>query len=155
MMKTMRVLFAITLLATSAMATTDPFLGKWDLDVHRSKYPAGTCPKQMVIEMEAAGQGIRYRSETTYANGRSAQAQYTADYSGRQAIVIGAHGLLLPVSLKRTDSHTVVASYSRGFQVVATSRRVVSRNGRLMTITTTSEDRSGKKFIAVGVYQKR
>jgi hypothetical protein len=62
--------------------------------------------------------------------------------------------MLLPVSLQQVDSNTVVATYSRALQVVATSRRVVSRDGRFMTITTTSRDRSGKNITNVGVYKK-
>jgi len=60
----------------------------------------------------------------------------------------------LPVSLKRIDRNTVEASYLRGRQVVATSRRVVSKDGRTMTITTTSPDKDGKTVTNVGVYER-
>jgi hypothetical protein len=108
----------------------------------------------MVIEMEPAGKGVRYHSESTLANGSSTYSDYTADCNGKQAIIMGAHGMLLPVSLKRTNSSTVVASYTKSLQVVATSRRVVSQDGRFMTITTTSQDRSGKPVTSVGVYER-
>jgi len=153
-----RTVFLVTLvlsLLSSAIAeTTDPFAGKWKLDVRRSKYPAGTCPTTMVIEMKPLDQGVWYHSDATYKNGGQIHAQYTAGYDGKQVIVTGDRGLLLPVSLKRLDSHIVVASYSRGLQLVATSRRVVSRDGRLMTITTTSLDRSGKMVMTVGLYTR-
>jgi hypothetical protein len=152
--KTTYLVVAALLLISNAVASTDPFIGKWTLDVHHSKYPAGTCPKRMVIEMEPAGPGIHYRSEATYSNGRVAHSQYTADYSGKEATVMGAHAILLPVSLKRLDSHTVVASYTKGFEVVATSRRVVSADRRRMTITTTSKDQAGKKATTIGVYTR-
>jgi hypothetical protein len=133
---------------------SDPFTGKWTLDVKKSSYASGTCPKSMVIDMETVDRGIRYYSETTYHNGSSSHAQYTADYNGTQVLVVGDYGMLLPVSLQQVDSNTVVATYSRALQVVATSRRVVSRDGRFMTITTTSRDRSGKNITNVGVYKK-
>jgi len=141
--------------ASNVTAATDPFAGKWELDVLRSKYRSGTCPKSMVIEMEAVGKGIRYRSDTTYANGSRTHSEYAADYDGNQAIVAGAHGLMLPVFLKRIDSHTVIASYTKNLHVVATSRRVVSEDGRLMTITTTSTDESGKRVTTIGIYKKQ
>jgi hypothetical protein len=109
----------------------------------------------MVIEMNRVGLGIRYRSDGTYTNGATAHAQYTAKYDGRQVIVMGSHGILLPVFLKRIDSHTVIASYTKAFQVVARSRRVVSKDGRQMTITTTSKDQSGRSVTTFGVYQKQ
>ena len=154
-MKTNRYfLMAAMLLVSTALWATDPFVGKWTLNIQKSKYPPGTCPKRMVIEMDPAGQGIRYHSETTFANGSSTYSDYTADYNGKQAIVMGAHGMLLPVSLKRSSPNTVVASYTKSLQVVATSRRVVSPDGRLMTITTTSRDQSGKTATTVGIYER-
>jgi hypothetical protein len=143
---------AILVVATCAMASSDPFAGRWSLDVHHSKYPSGTCPKSMIIEIETTGDGILYHSDTTYANGAHSQAQYTARYNGMQAIVAGSHGVFLPVSLKRIDSRTVEASYFRGLQVVARSRRVISGNRRVMKITTDSLDKSGKSVKTVGVY---
>jgi len=148
-------LAAVLVFVTTTMASSDPFVGRWALVPGHSKYAAGTCPKSMVIDMQTMGAGVRYWSDTTYPNGQNAHVNYTADYNGKQALVTGSHGLLLPVSLKRIDSHTIVASYYKSFQVVATSRRVISGSGRRMTITTVSKDRSGKSVIAVGVYRKQ
>ena len=64
-------------------------------------------------------------------------------------------GILLPVSLKRMADNTVVASYTKALRVVATSRRVVSTDGKVMTITTTSRDPSGKPVTNVGVYERQ
>jgi hypothetical protein len=136
----------------TAVASTDPFVGTWVLNPQRSKYPPGTCPTHMVIEMETVAKGIRYRSDATYANGHTAHAEYTAEYSSRQVLVVGAHGLLLPVSLKRLDSRTIVASYMRGLEVVAISERMVSNDGRRMIITTSAKGR-GNKATVVGVYE--
>jgi hypothetical protein len=109
----------------------------------------------MVIEVESAGDGVHYRSDATYANGVTAHSEYTADYNGKQSLVMGNRGMLLPVSLKRSNSRDVLASYSRGMQVVATSRRVVSKDGQRLTITTTSKDRTGADVVTVGVYEKQ
>ena len=129
-------LLSVALSACLLTAATDPFVGTWRLNVRKSKYAPGTCPKSMIIEMTTAGNGVKYRSETTLSNGRTTQSTYTADYNGTEAIVSTGAGLMAPVSLQRTDDHTVVASYKRGMQVIASSRRVVSKNGREMTVTT-------------------
>lgn len=132
----------------------DPFIGKWVLDVSQSSYPPNTCPARMAIEMEPAGNGVRYRSEAVYKNGYVLRSAYTAEYGGNPVIVTGGKGLMLPVSLRRIDSHTVVATYARGLIVAATSRRVVSSDGSTMTITTSSRQPSGKTLETVGVYKK-
>src|SRR6476660_9122327 len=147
-------LIVIALIATRATASTDPFLGEWKLNVQRSVYPAGTCPKQMTIEMTATARGVRYHSKTTYANGTTTQAQYVADYNGKQAAVMGDRGFLLPVSLKRINSRTVLASYMRGMQLIASSRRVVSPDGRRMTITTKSRSSHGRSATTMGWYER-
>lgn len=154
-MKKTAIILLTAMLAANAMGSSDPFAGKWILDVQRSKYPAGACPKSMVIEMEATGRGVRYRSDATYANGGKVHSEYTADYGGNQAIVMGTRGMMLPVTLRRIDSRTVDATYTKEMVVVATSRRVVSEDGRIMTITTTSKNASGKATTTVGVYEKQ
>jgi len=155
MIKTGKFLIVVTLLVASAAASTDPFVGKWVLNVQRSKYPAGACPKRMIIEMNTVGRGIHYRSDAIYENGSKTRAEYTAEYNGKQAIVMGTHAMLLPVFLKRIDSRTVVASYTKTLQVVARSRRIVSTDGQLMTITTTSKDNSGKNVTTIGLYERQ
>ena len=154
-MRTFRfIVTAAMLLSPLVLHAADPFLGKWSLDVKRSKYPAGACPTQMTIEMSETGHGIHYHSESKLTNGNLTSADYTAGYDGKPVMVMGNKGMLLPVSLKRAGQHVVIATYESGFKVMATSRRVVSADGRAMTITTTSRDRSGKSVTNVGVYTK-
>ena len=156
-MKTRYCAVVVILLFPTAMASafTDPFVGRWVLNPGLSNYPSGTCPRRMVIEMESAGDGVHYRSDATYANGVTAHSEYTADYNSKQTLVMGNHGMLLPVSLKRSNSRLVLASYTKGLQVVATSRRVVSKDGRRMTITTMSKNRAGADVLTVGVYEEQ
>jgi len=147
-------LIAAALSASIAACAADPFAGTWRLNVRKSKYIPGTCPRSMTIEMEVAGNGVRYASETTQADGRMTRARYTASYDGTEAIVMATAGLMAPVSLRRIDDRTVVASYMRGMQVIATSRQSVSKNGRLMTIVTVSPDQSGRSVTNIGVYER-
>jgi len=154
-----RCMAALVLLACSpalfGVQAPDPFTGTWVLNVEKSRYPSGTCPKSMLIEMEPLPDGVRYLSTTVYGIGATLRVQYTAKYDSKEALVQGARGLLLPVSLTRLDANTVVAAYKRGFKVVATSRREVSSNGQTMTITTTSRDKDGKNVTTIGVYDKK
>jgi hypothetical protein len=109
----------------------------------------------MVIVMACAANGVRYRSETTYSDGYASRAEYSANYDGKEAICDGfwrpaPAGLPQASGCKHGGSHI----YKRGGQVVATSRRVVSKDGRKMTITTNSPDQLGKNVRSIGVYEK-
>ena len=150
---------AVALLACTSAGigaqAADPFAGTWVLNIGKSSYPPGTCPKSMVIQMDTLENGIRYLSTTVYANDAVSHAQYEAKYDGKEVLVQGSRGLLLPVSLKRLDSNTVLATYKRGFKVEATSRRVVSNETRTMTITTSFSDKDGKLVTTIGVYDKK
>ena len=149
-------LAAVVMLAVpfALASSNDPFVGKWRLDVRQSRYPVRACPRSMEIEMRPADGGVWYQSDAKYGNGGEIHARYTAKYDGKEVLVSGTRGLLLPVSLKRLSSHVVVATYARGVQVVATSKRVVSPDGKVMTIATTSIDASGKKASTLGVYRR-
>jgi hypothetical protein len=139
----------------AAIAATDPFAGKWVLDEKQSECPDKSCPTSMTIEMEPVGHGVHYQSDSTFADGRTTHSEYTAEYNGVQVLVTGKHGFMLPVSLKRIDARTVVASYTKGLLVVATSRRTISQDGRRMTITTTSKDLSGTSITTISTYKKQ
>jgi hypothetical protein len=138
----------------AAAVDDDPFVGVWVLDVANSRYPSGTCPDSMQVEMKPAGGGVQYRSDAAYANGRTVHTEYTADYNGNQAIVMGNHGMMLPVFLKRIDPHWVRASYTKSLQVVATSERVLSPDGLTMTITTTFSVSPDEKVTTIAVFHK-
>ena len=150
----MKIMFSIVvLLATSvAHADIDPFIGSWSMNVSASKYE-NALPKAMFIVMEPAEEGIHYRSETT-RDGRVVIAEYTADYDGKPAAVVANGRMTAPVALRRIDTMTVEASYIRGLQVVATSRRSLSEKGRVMTITTTTYDERHRATTNVGVYER-
>ncbi len=141
-------------LLTNQAAAADPFAGKWKLNVRHSHYPAGAYPTSMVIEIVETPGGIRYDSETRYRNGAETHTHYAAKYDGKPVFVMGSRGLMLPVSLRRIGTRTVEASYSRGLQVIATSRRTVSANGKRMTVITMSKDESGKPVKTIGVYER-
>lgn len=150
----MKIAVSFLLAAAFAFGAADPFVGTWALNVQKSKYAPGTCPKKMTIEMEPAANGVHYRSETINASGKVSRSEYTAEYSGKEALVMGSLGMMTPVTLERPDSNTVVASYVRGMQPIATSKRVVSKDGRVMTVTTTSKDKLGKSVVNIGVYER-
>ncbi len=137
-----------------AEPASDPFLGKWLLDPGASKYSDGRCPKRMVIEMTMEARGIRYHSETEPATGEVFHVDYVARYDGKPAVVTGDRGILLPVTLQRISANNVRASYSSGFQLMATSDRMVSADRNTMTITTVSHDAGGRNQTNVGVYRR-
>jgi|KBSMisStaDraftv2_1062788.scaffolds.fasta_scaffold181787_2 hypothetical protein len=147
-------LLLIALAGNVAIAADDPFIGKWQLDRAQSKYDSGNIPQSMTITMEAGDQGIHYHSETTFSNGRHSTTEYTANYDERLTTVQQDGGVSAPVSLKRIDANTVEAQYERGFRTIATSKRVVSGDGKIMTITTSETTKEGKAITSISVFHR-
>lgn len=153
-MKDVAIVLFVLLTAPIAHASDDPFIGTWTMDVVASRYSLSEKPLNMVIVMRESPDGVVYQSVAVQPDGRTVATEYVADYSGHLAMVVGNAGLMAPVSIKKVDSRTVEAAYIRGFKPVAVSRRVVSRNGLVMTITTTYPSDLGARHINVGVYLK-
>ena len=139
-------------LAADDIGATDPFDGQWKLDTARSRITSRDRPADMLITLRTVGECLDYSSESISSSGRISRTHYTASYDGTPALVTGTFALLIPVSLKRLDSNTVEASYVRGFQVIATSRRVISEQGNLMTVTTISKVPADKDIPDVRVF---
>jgi hypothetical protein len=142
-------------LANGAGATDpDPFVGTWMLDPAASRYDAGEKPASMLILMDRSEDALHYQSCTKLADGRASYAEYTARYDGRPVMVIGNSGVMLPVSLRHVADATVIATYTRGFQVVATSERQLQDHGARMLVTTTIRQPDGTSRSNVGVYRR-
>jgi hypothetical protein len=153
-MKGIAIVLFVLLTAPIAHASDDPFIGTWTMDVVASRYSLSEKPLNMVIVMSESPDGVKYQSVAVQPDGRTVNTEYVADYLGHLAMPVGNAGLMAPVSTRKVDSRTVEAAYIRGFRPVAVSRRVVSRNGLVMTITTTSLSDSGARHMNVGVYLK-
>lgn len=135
------------------VATATAFGGRWHLEPERSSF-AGGVPQSMVVVIEPRDAALRYRSDTTHANGIESHAEFEATLNGDLALQTGAAGLLAPVQLKRIDEYTIDARYIRGLRVVASSRwKVDPAEGRL-SVTTTSEGADGVSQRNVAVFHR-
>jgi hypothetical protein len=141
-----------TLPASSALGE-DAFCGRWVMNVAASSYATGDLPQAMIIEMDTANGHEHYRSRTVRRNQQIATAEYTADFDGRLAMVVGDSGMLTPVSLKRMSANTIEATYQRAFQTIARSIRVVSADALTMTITTTISGEP-QNIVNIGIYDR-
>jgi len=150
-MKTLYVLMLFCMASTAQ--AMDAFIGTWKLTSFKSMDTEASSPDMMLIMMEQAESGIHYRSETI-SKSRVVIAEYTAEYDGHLSLVTGNYGLMAPVKLMRIDAHTVEATYIRGLQVVASSRRVLTDDETTMTITTQTYDAERHALTNVGVYRR-
>jgi hypothetical protein len=154
-MRLMKLALVVTLVAAAygVQAQADPTVGTWKLNLAKSKYNAGQPPKSSTVVIAAAGQGIKLTSDTVLADGTARKISYTASYDGKDAVVTGTPDYD-GMSLKKT-ANGVEGSRKKAGKVVQTYTRVISADGKTMTVTSTGTTATGAKVDNVQVYDKQ
>lgn len=132
---------------------TDPRVGSWHVNVAKSKYSPGPAPKSQTLKIEAAGKGEKVTSETVSASGEKTVTEYTAEFDGKPHPLKGSPAADM-VTLKRIDAHTTERVDSKGGKTVMTYRRVVSKDGKTMTVTSKGTNAQGQAVDNTIVFEK-
>ena len=107
------------------------------------------------MTIEPAGSGIQVTVDEMDAQGKPNSRAYTASFDGKEV-----RNPIAPdrdtISWKQMDDRTwETTSRDGGGKVTATSKRVLSPDGRVFTLTTTSWDAQSRPVVAVMVYDKQ
>lgn len=139
--------------AQSQVSADDRVLGTWVLAVEKSKYDPGPAPRSQTRTYEAHPDGVKATIRTVTSSGQSTHIQYTAGYDSVEYPVLGSVDSDT-ITLKRIDEFTADAALGHAGKVIGTAKRVISKDGRTMTITYrgTSE---GRQVNNVSVYERR
>ena len=133
---------------------TDPVVGTWALNVVKSKYSPGPAPKSEMRTYVVAGQDIKATAKGVDGAGKPTVAEWAVNYDGKDRPQTGnpdADAL----SLKRIDAFTTEFTQKRAGKVVITGTRTISRDGKVMTITTKGTNARGQAINDVEVFEKR
>jgi len=146
----------IVALDESSAAQADPAVGTWQLNLAKSKYDPGPPPKSNTVTIEAAGQGSKVTAKGVDAAGNPTGTQYATQYDGKDSpVTLTGSQDYDAVAFKRVDPRRVEGSRKKAGKVVQTYSRVVSQDGKTMTITTSGTDAKGQKVHNVVVYEKK
>ncbi len=137
-----------------AAQSTDPIVGTWELNVAKSKYSPGPAPKSETRTYVMAGQDIKATSKGVDATGKPTASEWTVNYDGKDRPLTGSPDADA-LSLKRVDAFTTEFTQTRGGKVVITGTRIISRDGKVMTITTRGTNAQGQAINDVEVFEKR
>src|SRR5262245_40022613 len=141
-------------IVTVSAQASDPRIGTWKLNVAKSKYSPGPAPQSLTVKVEPAGQGEKVTAEFVNADGSRTTTQYTAGFDGKDAPLTGSQ-IADIVSLKRMDARTTVRTDKKGDKVAQTLTRVVSQDGKTMTVTTKGTNAQGQAVSNVAVFDKQ
>ena len=153
----MRRIMAIALLSTLVLGATafaaDAVVGTWKLNVAKSKF-SGTQPKSATRVYAASTDGTSLDQKTVSADGKEISMHVTIKYDGKDYPVTGN-----PdgdsVAAKVIDAHTTDFTIKKGGKVVGTVHRVVSTDGKTLTVNNKGTHSDGKPYDDTLVFDKQ
>lgn len=146
-------LLALNLIVLTLFAADSPFVGTWKLDVDQSTFPPGPSPLFATVQIEFSGKGLKTTANNADGHGVVTDLTFDSPLDGTSSPVIGSPAIDM-TSLKRLDDHTITATAMRDGKVVYTDRRVVSADGKTMTINRQGTTPDGKKYRSTMILER-
>jgi hypothetical protein len=147
-------MLAVVVPAVASSQAADPSLGTWELNVAKSTWSPGPGPKSDTRTYTAAPNGYKLVSKGVGADGKPTAASLTVAFDGKFYPITGSP-TIDSVSTKRIDANTFESQLKKGNKVMSHSTRVVAKDGKSFTTTSTGTDAAGKPFKNTVVYDKK
>ena len=155
--RTVTVALAMLVASVGLQAQDNPLLGTWKINLAKTKYNAGTPPKNQVIKYDMVGDALRLTAEIDNAQGHTTNS-YTAKYDGKDyPFTSTARDAVTgqTVRLKRMDANTTQrTTWFKGKQI-GTVTDVVSNGGKTLTRTQKGVSAQGQPVDNVQVLDKQ
>ena len=145
---------AFGIVTMGLLAADSPFAGTWKLNAAKSKLEGSGVGQNGTVQLEVSGNDFKATVQATDPQGLPLNFSYQATLDGKPGTVT-SNPNMDSVSLRRVNDHTLTAEGRKAGKVVFNDRRVVSKNGKTMTINRNGTDPNGKKFHAVLVFEKQ
>jgi hypothetical protein len=141
----------------SAQSKDDPSIGTWKLNVAKSKFTPGPPIKADTRSYDVQDGWLIVTTETTQPSGEKTGVRFAAKFDGKEYPQIGRFAPTValisyqPVD-KRTLKYTVKDTAGK---VTSTNTRIVSTDGRTMTIEQHSTDAKGQPVVNVELFERQ
>jgi hypothetical protein len=146
-------LIVVTLGSGAQAQAPKGLAGTWKLNAAKSKFSPGPAPQSMTITYTPAGDGITIVVDVTPATGAAQHWEMTGNYDGKEYPVKG-NPMADTAMFKMVNEHTGESTFKKDGKVTATNRRVLSKDGKTLTITSKGTTAEGKPRNDVQVFEK-
>ena len=145
---------AIVFIISLPVQASDPLAGTWELNLAKSKYSPGPPPQSETRTYEVTGQQEKMIAKGIGAQGTPTLFQFTANCDGKDYPYEG-WPRADTISLTPVDPFTATWTMKKAGEVVVTGTRVISKDGKMMTISVKSPEGKGPSVENVQVFDKR
>jgi len=149
--------FAIALLSTLFFGTTafaaDAVEGTWKLNVAKSKFSGAALSSATRVYAESAN-GTTLDQKAVTADGKEMSMHLTIRYDSKDYPITGNPDADSGAG-KAIDAHTTDFTIKKGGKVVGTVHRVVSADGKVLTVHNKGTHADGKSYDDTLVFDKQ
>ena len=129
-------------------------IGRWELNVAKSSFRPGPPPKSLTRVYEASGENVKYTDSLVDADGTADVSGWTGSYDGKDSPIAGSPDVDAQ-AIKASDPFRSTFTLKKAGKVVGTGTRVISQDGKVMTIRVKVTNAQGQTFTNVRVFEKR
>lgn len=151
----MRKIFCMLVLLAFAtpLLASDPFVGTWTLNSAKTKYTAGSPPKNVTIVIEEQGDNLQVTATGTNSDDSSISVKYTVPVKGGTGTV--QQGDFDSISARQISAHVRQNTYMKAGKELRSRRIVVSDDGKTMKSTVKGTGVTGQPMAVVDFYDKQ
>jgi hypothetical protein len=132
----------------------DAFLGQWEMDPAENRYEAGQPPLSGSYTIEPDGDTYRFLMAWTNAEGQPFEMEYRTTPDG-VAYPYENPDVADTNKTTRVDAFTLDTETMKDGKSIATGRRVLSPDGRTMTIVQSGVRPDGTSFKNLSLYRRK
>jgi len=129
-------------------------IGTWELNVAKSTFRPGPPPKSWTRVYEASGENVKYTDSTVAADGKVDVSGWTGGYDGKDYPAPGSPDFDAQ-AVKASNPFRATFTLKKAGKVVGSGTRVISRDGKVMTIRLKLTNAKGQTFNNIRVFEKR
>jgi hypothetical protein len=138
-----------------AVMAADSNVGTWKLNLAKSTFDPGPAPKSQTLKIEAWGaDGVKYTADGVDPDGKPSHWEFQAKYDEKFVPFKGNPDADM-ISYKRIDANTIESKTTLKGKPAATTKAVVSADGKTRTLTQTGKNAKGQDINNVVVYDKQ
>jgi hypothetical protein len=142
--RTVSLVLAILLAAAGLQAQDNPIMGTWTLNVSKSKYVSEPPPRSRTLKFEPVGSnGLKLINDAVLANGEKTHVEETFLQDGREHVNV------------QFDAYNSLTINRKGGKTVQALKRIVSQDGRTLTIIVARTDANGHPVDDIRVFDKQ
>jgi hypothetical protein len=142
-----------TMLVGASVFAADAVVGSWKLNTSMSKF-SGMAPKSGMRMYTESAEGTVLDQKMVGADGKEMAMHTAIKYDGKDYPVSG-NADADTVSAKVIDAHTTHFTMKKGGKEVGTVHRVVSADGKTLTVTNKGTHGDGKAYEDTLVFDRQ